>query len=257
MGDADIEHLNRVREELYQRDEADERGDDVKACRPVVLFEEICRDDFRAWIEDHQDDDDFRYWDYEPLTVETGRAVLYYFPTAVQTLAVSEIINEIRSEVVRIGDDEELSETMLTSPSPTLRFGNRLQNADAALEPRHALRRDLPNVVVHAAYTESWSHLEKKLQSYMIPATAVQVAIGIRIFGEERRVMIFQRIDENTFYEDEFDLTRKEPGYFSIPVETLYRGGAIPTSLAGHESEEVKVDLAWLRDVIDEFDGRA
>ncbi|KAJ8522941.1 hypothetical protein ON010_g17632 [Phytophthora cinnamomi] len=246
--------LDRVREELCKREEADEMGDVEEACRPVVLFEQISREDFRTWIESHQDLDDFRFWDYEPLDAETGRVVLYCFPFATQTFAVSEVISEIRSTIVRIGGDEELAETMLTLPSPTLCFGNRLQIADAALTPRRAVRRDLPNVVAHAAYTESWSHLENKLRSYMIQSTSVQVAIGIKIFGSERQIMVFQRVDENTFYEDEFDLTGKEPGFISIPVRVLYRGGAIPTALVGHESDEIQVDLARLRDVIDAFE---
>ncbi|KAG6613174.1 uncharacterized protein IUM83_16988 [Phytophthora cinnamomi] len=222
--------LDRVREELCKREEADEMGDVEEACRPVVLFEQISREDFRTWIESHQDLDDFRFWDYEPLDAETGRVVLYCFPFATQTFAVSEVISEIRSTIVRIGGDEELAETMLTLPSPTLCFGNRLQIADAALTPRRALR------------------------SYMIQSTSVQVAIGIKIFGSERQIMVFQRVDENTFYEDEFDLTGKEPGFISIPVRVLYRGGAIPTALVGHESDEIQVDLARLRDVIDAFE---
>ncbi|KAL3666380.1 hypothetical protein V7S43_008631 [Phytophthora oleae] len=124
-------------QELFDREEADERGEDEEACRPVVLFSNIKRDAFQAWIETN-DDDEFRCWDYEPLNAESGRVLLYFFPTAVQALAVSQIITKICSELVRIGNDEELSETLLTLPSPMLRFSFHLRLPDGALEPRDA-----------------------------------------------------------------------------------------------------------------------
>jgi hypothetical protein len=141
---------------------------------------------------------------------------------------------------------------MLTLPSPTLRFGTYLMAADGALGPRRPFLHDLPTLVVHGAYTESWSHLERKLRGYMMPATAVQVAIGLKIFHGERRLMIFQRVDDNTFYEDIVDLAGSELGSISIPVRTLYHGVAIPTTLLGHEEDAVKVDLAWLRGIVDD-----
>ncbi|KAK1933859.1 hypothetical protein P3T76_011619 [Phytophthora citrophthora] len=240
-------------QELIDRQEADERGEDEEACKPVILFSNTTRAAFQAWIETN-DDDEFRFWDYEPFNAKSGRVVLYFFPTAVQALAVSKIITKIRSELVRIGNDEELSETLLTLPSPTLRFGIHLRLPDGALEPRDAFFKGLPNVVVHSAYTETWSHLEEKLRSYMTPTTTVQVAIGIKMFRSEKRIMIFRRIDDDNFYEDEVDLTTTEPGCISISVEALYHGVAIPTALVGHEAEEVKVDLKWLRNIIDTFE---
>ncbi|GMF22626.1 unnamed protein product [Phytophthora lilii] len=200
--------------------------------------------------------EELRFWDYQPLTADAGSVVLYYFPTAVHMLTVSAIITKIRSEVVRIGDDDELSETMLTIPSPTLSFGANFQMPDGALEPRQAFLHGLPNVVVHAAYTESWSHLEQKLRNYMIPTTAVQVAIGIKIFRTERRVMIFQRVDDHTFFEDVLDLSKIEPGSINIPVRTLYHGCSIPIPLVGQEDDEIEIGLNWLQGLINEFELR-
>ncbi|TMW59138.1 hypothetical protein Poli38472_007283 [Pythium oligandrum] len=160
------------------------------SCSPIVVFDSIDRQAFRHWLESNEGE--LRRWQYEPLTPTTGRVVVYTHTRRVHARTASRITLQVVRQVVRIGDDMELMDTLALDPAPTMDVGDRDQEPTMSLVPSCVVDNEtFPTLIVEVAYThESWAFLVAKLHRWMRPQTTVQVAIGVHIGNVRRRLIM-------------------------------------------------------------------
>ncbi|RLN77131.1 hypothetical protein BBJ28_00021703, partial [Nothophytophthora sp. Chile5] len=247
----------RARAELSQRLRADaDRGGEGHANEepdysPVVVFESICRQDFRRWLDQHEGE--LRRWHYEPLAADSGRVVVYSSTIPLHARVGSGIVIKVVRQIVEAGRSTDLIATVEMERAPRIDVGDRDQEPDGAVTPAAAEVNAFPTFVVEVAgFHESWTLLEERLERWMTPNTTVQVAIGVKYDATNRRVLLLQRdgakVTRNVV---DFAVGQSEPVAF--PLRALYYGVELPELLAGHEDDPIQIDLAWLRGVLDRF----
>ncbi|RLN48692.1 hypothetical protein BBJ28_00021105 [Nothophytophthora sp. Chile5] len=251
--------LTRVRAELSERLRADaSRGrgslaNEEPDYSPVVVFASISRLDFRLWLEQYEDD--LRRWQYEPLTAESGRVVVYSASTRLHARTAGGIVTGILHQIADAGNTTELLNTFRMEGSPTIDVGDRDQEPDGSLTPSAADVNAFPTLIVEVAgIHESWVLLEAKLERWMAPNTTVQVGIGVKFDVTDRRIILLQRDGANVT-RNLVDFAVEQPDPVAFPLRALYYGAGTPEALAGHEEDPIQIDLVWLRGLVDLFMG--
>ncbi|RLN77313.1 hypothetical protein BBJ28_00022724 [Nothophytophthora sp. Chile5] len=217
---------------------------------PKVVFESISREDFRRWLDDHEDE--LRHWEYEPVTADSGRVIVYSFPSKVHESTAGGIMLDILKHVEDAGNSTELMKTFRMQYAPTINVGDRDQEPNGSLTPTAADIDAFPNLIVEIAHSQSWNNLVAKLERWMGPNTTVQVAIGVKVDRPNRRIILLQR-DGQGVVRTEVDFAVGDPAPISFPLRALYHGVALPDALVGHEDDPIWIDLVWLRGEIDRF----
>ncbi|RLN92765.1 hypothetical protein BBJ28_00022532, partial [Nothophytophthora sp. Chile5] len=247
----------RARAELSERLRADaSRGSQGHANEepdysPVVVFESICHQDFRRWLDQHEGE--LRRWHYEPLTADSGRVVVYSSTIAMHARVGSGIVIKVVRQIVEAGKSIDLIATVRMERAPTIDVGDRDQEPDGAITPSDADANAFPTFVVEVAgFHESWPLLEEILERWMAPNTTVQVALGVKFDATDRRIVLLQR-DGLKVTRNVVDFAVEQPDRVAFPLRALYYGVELPELLAGHEDDLIQIDLTWLRGVIDQF----
>ncbi|EGZ14282.1 hypothetical protein PHYSODRAFT_335928 [Phytophthora sojae] len=229
----------KIRTALDENLRAVSNEDDAEKCRPVVVFESITRAEFREWLDKHEGE--LRRWQYEPLTADSGRVVIYSYPTKVHNVAAGRIIHEILVHVGGTPDKQKASLAALNIlMSPMCDVGDRDQEPDGGLKPRGAQRwrgghPTSPTLIVEVAYkNESWGGLVLKLRRWMSCSTAVQVAIGVKVYRTRRRIILIQRNADTI----EMDFVAGQEEFVSFPLR--------------HANNVIAANLGELGSVIDE-----
>ncbi|RLN89742.1 hypothetical protein BBJ28_00021444 [Nothophytophthora sp. Chile5] len=249
--------LTRVRAELSERLRADaSRGregptNEEPDYSPVVVFASISRLDFRLWLEQHEDD--LRRWQYEPLTAESGRVVVYSASTRLHASTAGGIVMGILRQIANAGNTTKILDTLRMGGSPTIDVGDRDQEPDGSLMPSAADVNAFPTVIVEVAgIHETLALLEAKLERWMAPNTTVQVGIGVKFDVTDRRILLLQRDGANVT-RNVVDFAVEQPDRVAFPLRALYYGVALPEFLAGHEEDPIQINLVWLRCLINLF----
>lgn len=162
-------------------------------------------------------------------------------------MPAGEIVDSVREQVQRIGNDFTLIRSLESQASPRFHAGGRNQEPDQSLKPAGARAGTFPNLIVEIAYSNgSWDDFVAKLNRWMDPSATVQVAIGVKIFTSTRRRAILLRRN-GPVQEVEFGEDVENPETLSFPLRCLYNGVMLPLSLAGHEDDQITIDLVALR----------
>lgn len=246
--------VNRVLRELRELDEADR----LTSAGPVVVFDDISLDDFDEWLEG--EGEDLPRWEYEPISATRGRVVVYELSSDGHSAVGPRIIDDIRFEVIRIGNNDlNLRTTLEPLHNRTLTIGNRKLNPYEALVPAGRVGDTIPTLIVEVAYSETLEHLYNKLRYYM-RHPGIQVAIGVnmpyRSQAPRHTIIVLQRDGRGALSEQrvEFDHGQQPPNPPpSFPLHKLYHGVAMPPALQGHEDDLIVIDLVTLRELIDRF----
>ncbi|KAJ0397704.1 hypothetical protein ATCC90586_001891 [Pythium insidiosum] len=188
------------------------------------------------------------------------------------------VIRSVLLQVITSAKDPRVLLTLDDSARPAFPFHGGQLLPTRTIKPIGLPLAAFPTLVIHvAAHHESWADALERTREWMAASSAVQIAAGLVARGKKTRQLVWLARDPSGQVTEQLktrqlvwlardpsgqvteqlvdfhDASSSKPCQVSFCLAALYAGTTLPPSLEQHADTEIKLELAELREYIEEL----